>query len=297
MSSEMNTPQQNRISGFSSSLAGFGRLFASASALKSYVSIADRLILGGTNFVTFAIIGRACGLEDLGIFALAWTVILTVSVLHEAFVYSPFTIFAAQKRREGLHRPYSGCALSMHTLLSIVILSVLGTASAVASALGVSDAETSTALATLLAIPFYALREFARRYVFAGLKALPVLALDAFSCAFQLAALGALWAYDVLSVTDPVLAAHEDHANVGNLGHGTGVMPRPAGLAKRAVAEFGHRGFDGVNQMRRAKSAVEGITVVAGDRHVAPFGNLVEAPGQILRGVAARVVVGCPEVH
>ena len=97
-------------------------------AFKTGLSIGDRLVYSGINFLTMVAVGRLCGLEDLGVFALAWTVLLTVNVVQEAFILSPFTVAFGRFKDDGQRRRYAGTALIFQMSLAVAIMVLVAVA-------------------------------------------------------------------------------------------------------------------------------------------------------------------------
>lgn len=194
-------------------LKPFAGILFGATAYKSYISIVDRSIVSGTNFLTLVVVGRVCGLENLGIFALAWTILLTVNAVQEAFILSPFTVFAGEITRtitgeitgENQRKSYAGAILAMLAILvaaaSILTLVGIGVVTNIIS----DPVIHATGWFLLLAIPAVSLREFVRRYLFAKLAAFHVLMLDAAVAVLQFAGLGLFWYYDLLSAGSTLL--------------------------------------------------------------------------------------------
>ena len=158
------------------------------------VSVLDRLIVAGTNFLTLVIVGRAAGVEALGVFALAWTAILAVTALQEAFVHSPYTVHVNALPEGAARRCYGGAAATLQALTALVAALAAGLA---ALALHTSDPApgtsaalgTGAALALVLAFPAAGLREFARRFLFARMETFAVIVLDATFSFLQLGGL------------------------------------------------------------------------------------------------------------
>lgn len=161
---------------------------------KGVLAIADRFLVAGTNFLTLVVVGRAAGVDALGIFALAWTVLLAVNVLQEALVTSPYTVFRGRHSSPRATERYAGTALLMNAALSgLGVLVCVGVAVAMSwTGLGEPMARNA-AWCLALALPASALREFGRKFLFARLDAAPALMLDLAATVLQLATVGLLW--------------------------------------------------------------------------------------------------------
>jgi O-antigen/teichoic acid export membrane protein len=52
-------------------------------------ALADQALVSGANFLTFALLARALGVSEFGVFALSWSVVLLVSSLQMALIVAP----------------------------------------------------------------------------------------------------------------------------------------------------------------------------------------------------------------
>ena len=170
-----------------------------ATAFKSYMSITDRLVVSGTNFLTLVMVGRVCGLENLGIFALAWTVVLAINVVQESLILSPFTIFIGEITDRKELRLYSGSALAMQMILAVVAMAISVTVAFILSNFNTSPAVHSVSWILPFVILATSLREFVRRYLFANLAPSKVLVLDICIASIQFGCISLLLAADLLS--------------------------------------------------------------------------------------------------
>ncbi|MEZ6114222.1 MAG: lipopolysaccharide biosynthesis protein [Pirellulaceae bacterium] len=150
---------------------------AEAHAGKSVLSIADQAVVSGTNFVTSVLIGRVCGKEQLGVYALALTVVLFARGLQQQVIFAPYMVYCHRRRGLAL-RAYSGsiwvhnAALALLTLLAMAGMTV-------ASLLGWGPAELRSAMPSMLLIgAFYLLRDFVRQTALARMEMIAVTAID-----------------------------------------------------------------------------------------------------------------------
>jgi O-antigen/teichoic acid export membrane protein len=67
---------------------GGGFLFG-ISAGREVSALADQALVSGANFLTFALLGRALGVSEFGVFAICWSVVLLVSGLQMALIVAP----------------------------------------------------------------------------------------------------------------------------------------------------------------------------------------------------------------
>ena len=58
----------------------------------------DQGVVSAARFVTNVVIGRACGKEELGLYALGFSVLLLVVCAQESLVTTPYTVFGNRLR-------------------------------------------------------------------------------------------------------------------------------------------------------------------------------------------------------
>ena len=166
----------------------------------SSVALFDQCIVSGSRFVTTILIGRFCGAQQLGEFALAFQVSMLLGVVMEGLISYPYIIFC--NRYEGRERAeYAGSVLLHSAALAILAMAILALAATVMS-LGPGTSDFSQITWILVAItPFIVLREFGRRFAFAHLRMGTAVALDLATAIFQIGAI--IW----LAVTDSLSAS------------------------------------------------------------------------------------------
>ncbi|MGA2797336.1 MAG: hypothetical protein ABSE63_07160 [Thermoguttaceae bacterium] len=177
-----------------------GRLsFVGAGVRLGMASIFDQAVVSATNFATTLIIARLCTKADVGIYYLAWTLVLFIVAAQGNLISIPYTIYC--RRREGSSlASYSGSmlvhqfftsALAMICLLGMTIFFSLGFG---------PPAMRSVGWVLICAAPFILLREFVRRFLYAHLKLTAAIVMDvSVSCA-QLASLLLLGYFNMLTV-------------------------------------------------------------------------------------------------
>jgi O-antigen/teichoic acid export membrane protein len=161
--------------------SGGGRILNALRAMfrmltgKAPLTIADQGIVSAANFLTGVIVARMCTIEENGLYALAFTLVVMCNNLQTALVSAAYTIFSPRFSGQD-HARYSGSVL-FHQLslaaLAVVVLVGVG-------CLGLGPAGFPAVLRVLsLAILFIMLKEFARQVCFATSRTKTVLVLDA----------------------------------------------------------------------------------------------------------------------
>ena len=162
-----------------------------ATALKTYVSLADQSVVSGTRFITTLLIGRICGANALGSYSLAFTIYILILGAQQSLIATPYTIFGSRVRRRE-RAELGGCAVAhslILTLLALAILLVMG----VLFSLGVGPPGVAPLIWVLMGImPFALIQDFGKRFAFAHLRMVTALALDVVVAVVQIGGLVAL---------------------------------------------------------------------------------------------------------
>jgi O-antigen/teichoic acid export membrane protein len=174
------------------------------SVFDTSLALTDQFVVSGTNFATTVILGRACGADNLGAYALAMTVVSLILCTQESLVLTPYTVFC--RRFDGQDRAqFAGSVLLHHTLLAGATAVVLALVAASVAVLPGWGNVTGLAAMLALVVPFALLRDFIRRLAFAHLRLPTALVLDTVVAVFQigglvlLATLGALTAWSAFA--------------------------------------------------------------------------------------------------
>lgn len=167
---------------------------------KTAFSLLDQIFVSGTTFVTAVLVGRYCGSEELGQFALAITVLLFASGVQTNLISTPYTVFRVQ---HSLHRnSFAKTALGYATRLALVLLLTCVPVALAIVWIPSIGAHWMVGGALLIVLPSYLVREFARRFEFARLRMHNALRVDIVVTVLQLGLLG--W----LSVTGRLTASN-----------------------------------------------------------------------------------------
>lgn len=148
-------------------------------------ALIDQALVSGANFITNIILARALGINDFGVFALAWTAVLFVSSLQMAFIIAP--MMSVGPKQEPHERPqYFGSLLvqeiGFSLFCSTAVLAVALIANAYFPRWNVRGLVLPLAFATLA----YLLQDFIRRYFFSIRRSKLALASDGISYLTQL---------------------------------------------------------------------------------------------------------------
>jgi len=161
-------------------------VFASTRGL----ALVDQAVVSGTSFLTTVMIARWALPNELGIYAMAISLLVSWVAVQETLVLLPYTVHRHRPQAPPMEQAGSYLALSgLLSVLAMVIFSL--------TALGLSTAAAPHSLAVAIlilgaAVPFASLREFGRRFAFADLRVLPSLMLVLATSALQLSGLALL---------------------------------------------------------------------------------------------------------
>lgn len=156
---------------------------ASARAL----ALADQAVVSGTSFLTTAMIARSTFPDELGIYTIAFSLLVSWVAVQETMISLPYTIH--RHRARTAPAGHAGNYLALSAVFSMLAIAMFSMA---ALGLSAASAPRSLVAATLVlagVVPFASLREFGRRFAFAHLRVLQSLMLDLGASAVQLGGL------------------------------------------------------------------------------------------------------------
>lgn len=100
-------------------------------ATKGGLAIVDQGLISGSNFLLGILLARWLAPEQYGAYALAFSAFLLLTFLYQALLLEPMAVFSGAAYRKSL-RGYLGALLWIHLVLSVVVVVVLGAATAIA---------------------------------------------------------------------------------------------------------------------------------------------------------------------
>lgn len=161
------------------------------------MSLGDQLLVSGSRFLVTVIIGRVAGAEQLGLYALGFTVVMLLGGTQHSLISGPYSVYAQRLGAAALRR-YSGSVLLHWLALNAITVPVLFAAGLASQTLGGSDlALLLWVLAPLM--PLLLWRELVRQMAFARLTLRAAFLLDLLASGVQFAGLLLLWRFDALS--------------------------------------------------------------------------------------------------
>jgi len=198
--SEMTTPPNSTEPADHSrphtvSTSVFGRI-KNIALSRGVLALIDQAIVSGLSFATGILVKRAlagdAGDTATGQYALGVTIVILITSIWDSLVSAPYTVLCHRLSGED-DRRYAGSTLAHTALLMILAVPALLIAGLVAGSSAKWEALTPAIWVLSGAVPFWLLREFARRYSFAHLQLGEAVVLDATVATFQLLALLGLY--------------------------------------------------------------------------------------------------------
>jgi O-antigen/teichoic acid export membrane protein len=142
-------------------------------------------------------IARFCGAEQLGFYALGFSVLVLIDLILQAFVSAPFSIFSQRAVKHRL-ACYTGDALAQAMIVGIVGIIVFVVLGIVATIAG-SPVLSRVMFVLSMSVGFCVLREFARRHCFASGRLGLALIFDTLFSVVQLGGMYAMQQFQTLT--------------------------------------------------------------------------------------------------
>lgn len=175
------------------------RLLSGGPLGKGVVALADQGVVSAANFLTGLIIGRSCSKEQLGLYMLGLTVIMSAMNVQGCLISTPYTIYSPRLQGVDLKR-YTGSTFLHHLALSVLIIIILAITGMVLS-LGFGPLGLARVVKTLMFVSsFILLWDYARRISLAALEMQNALILDSCILVLQVGVLLILAKFGYLSV-------------------------------------------------------------------------------------------------
>jgi O-antigen/teichoic acid export membrane protein len=161
-------------------------------------SLFDQGVVSGTNFFTTLILARTCSQDELGVYSLAWTIVLFLAAIQGNLITVPYTMYCHRRSGQALAQ-YAGSTLAHQLLTSLAAMACFFGLDVLLS-LGCGPERLRAASWVLLGvIPFLLLREYARRFAFAHLALATAITIDVVAAVLQLGTLLVLRQFGLLS--------------------------------------------------------------------------------------------------
>lgn len=181
------------------------RRWLSGRSSRSMYALADQAAVSGTSLLTTIIVGRSCGSEGLGLFVLAFGVIILSRGIQETLVSAPYTVFRLRVLDRMPATVHAGATLVGAILLACLLVLAASVAATTLLLIGAEREIQWLAWALAVTIPFTLAREFARRFEMARMNMSRALVIDGSVAAIQLSLLLFLSYQGLLTSTAAIL--------------------------------------------------------------------------------------------
>ncbi|MBV8448198.1 MAG: lipopolysaccharide biosynthesis protein [Hyphomicrobiales bacterium] len=152
------------------------------------MALVDQAVVSGASFLSTVVVGRYTSPDQLGMYSIAISLLITSTNIQDSLISQPFTI--RLNRPLGTQAEHGGSSLAHSALLSAATFVALALAVLILLA-GDADRQILAITSALACVvPFALLREFGRRFAFAHMQFAQALMLDAGVAGIQLAILG-----------------------------------------------------------------------------------------------------------
>ncbi|WP_166824813.1 lipopolysaccharide biosynthesis protein [Thalassoroseus pseudoceratinae] len=216
--STAQTPNKLSIAYFRTAIR---KLVSSESISKGACAIMDQAVTSAGRFISTILVGRACGVEGLGLYSLGISVAMITLAAQHSLITAPYTVYLHKRSSQRERSSYAGSMLIAWLTLACVIGTLFLTTSATIPHLHADSTYTKLFAVLALGVPALLLREFARQLTFANSQFKTALLFDSVTAFLQVIALliltttnrlspiGAWWAIiSVYSLTSAVWLLH-----------------------------------------------------------------------------------------
>ena len=154
--------------------------------VRVFITLLDQAVVSGARFLTAVLVGRYAGVDELGIYTLAYSVAMVFLNLQNALICGPYMVFSAREGETDRGRLAGSVLLHLCGFIVVVVLLCLAAALLLQIPVlqsvrvdGDSAAAPDTAAIILaISLPFLLLRNFARSFAFAHLRQLTAAVMD-----------------------------------------------------------------------------------------------------------------------
>jgi len=148
----------------------------------------DQAIVSATGFLTSVLLGRMLSVDGLGVFFLAWNLVLIARAVQGDLITSPYMVYCRRKAEDAA--PYYGGSVAGHQfILTAALSAALAIGTAVPAWAGAAESRVAVGFVVAATMPFLLVREFTRHYSYAHLRIAPVVLTDILVLVLQLGGL------------------------------------------------------------------------------------------------------------
>jgi O-antigen/teichoic acid export membrane protein len=178
---------------------------SSGTKRESLLSLVDQTVVSGTAFLTTVLLGRWCGAEQLGVYALGFTIVVLMTNAQGALVTIPYTN-QWRTRPQADRAGFAGGALIQQIAFAALMSGALGILGVLLLLFGLHGKINTAVLVVGVVLPLLLLREFARRFAFAHLRVGTACCIDLVVSVAQIAGIIVIFFADRLDATTAFIA-------------------------------------------------------------------------------------------
>ena len=173
-------------------------------------SFGDQAIVSAGNFLTLLLVARWTAASEVGLFAIAISLITIAMALQDALVTRPYSIQFHKALCARTEHAFGVLSMAVGVGIAATLL-LLGAAAALVLSGTLPGFAALTALIGVI-LPMILLREFARRFAYANLQTFSAFVLDAIAVGAAIAAIVALGLLGKLSAASALVAVGSSYA-------------------------------------------------------------------------------------
>lgn len=182
--------------------------------LKAYsatiITLTDQAIVSGGNFVINIILARALGVDDYGIYALLWMVLLFGLSFSQAFITKP--LLSLGPKKDGLEqKQYLGTVHTLQLLFSIVSAVLIFGFLLLGELVNITVPDRTIYIVLPILIGFHLIYDFYRKMCFVNQSVERALVMDGIMYILQFGSIVYLWQTDQLTILTALLAISAAH--------------------------------------------------------------------------------------
>lgn len=168
-------------------------------AANAILSVVDQAVVSGTNFITIVIIGRMCTKHDLGIYSLAFSVLLLIRGIQYQVINAPYMIYWSRRSQSDRGVYLGSSVVHQIALTALAVVGLIGQLILLWNGVG-PPGLVPVVWVLVAGIPFLLFREFLRNLALAHLRMVDAIAIDATVAAVQLGVMAALAFFELLTI-------------------------------------------------------------------------------------------------
>jgi O-antigen/teichoic acid export membrane protein len=167
---------------------------------RSAKTLADQVMVSGSNFLTGIILVRGLGLAEFGRFTIAYVILLLANSVQLSFISSPMITLGSLLGSDDERRAFVRGVYGVQLVFCLIATALTVSATLLYLLIDRSGIPSSFVFPFTAAVALFLMQDWLRRYFFTMGKAMASVWNDAISYAGQVIVLGVLWAAHRLTI-------------------------------------------------------------------------------------------------